>query len=91
MPFYSIHYILANREAGTSALLLCGKCGRRVDWRPGTQDRDELPLQLRCDHCLTQCAEFLTEEDRDAELQTIEERARMINSDIRIDASQTAT
>jgi hypothetical protein len=67
-------------------MLLCGKCERRANWHPGSVDNDELPIQLRCDHCLTQCAEFLTEEDRDGELQRIEERARMINSDLRTDA-----
>jgi len=85
MPIYSLTYILPNTERGEGARLLCNKCGSQPSWHQGAADRPDLPIQLRCDQCLNECAEFVTEEARDAELEQMRERAVLLNMSIRTD------
>lgn len=60
MPFYSVTYILPNAERNEPARFLCNKCFAEPIWHRGVAERPDLPIQLRCDVCLDQCAEFLT-------------------------------
>lgn len=85
MPFYSLTYILPNADRGERSRMLCNKCGAEPSWHRGAANRPDLPIQLRCDQCFNQCAEFLTEETRDAELAQLHERALVLNEAVRIE------
>jgi hypothetical protein len=85
MPFYSLHYILSKQDLPAPGIILCGRCGQRPNWHSGAANRPDLPIQLRCDYCMNQCAEFLTEEARDAELKELDKRARAMNTDLHFD------
>jgi hypothetical protein len=90
MPFYSITFIVANETRGIRAQLLCGKCRSVPNWHSGAADKSDLPIQLLCDECHTQCAEFLTYEQRDLELQELEERARTFVGQVKIERPKLA-
>lgn len=90
MPFYSITYVISNQGETQNSIILCGRCRQRATWYPGSVDTPDMPIQLRCDNCLNQCAEFSTEEARDEELRKLEERARAMNSDLYIDQPNRA-
>jgi hypothetical protein len=85
MPFYSVTYILPNAERGEGARFICNRCGGVPSWHRGAADQPDLPIQLRCDACLNQCAEFLTEELRDKEIAELHERAVSANSQLHIE------
>jgi hypothetical protein len=85
MPFYSVTYILPNEARNEHARFICNKCGSEPAWHRGAADRPDLPIQLRCDTCFNQCAEFLTEELKDKEIAEIHERAELLNTPLRVE------
>jgi hypothetical protein len=85
MPFYSVTYILRNEERCEPARFLCNKCGSEPTWHSGAADRPDLPIQLRCDACFSQCAEFLTEELKNEEIAEIHRRALLLNAPLRFE------
>lgn len=85
MPFYSVSYILPNEERGEPARFVCNKCGSEPTWHRGAADRADLPIQLRCDGCFNQCAEFLTEELKNEEIAEIHRRALLLNTPLRFE------
>ena len=85
MPFYSVTYILPNAERNEPARFLCNKCGTEPTWHRGVADRPDLPIQLRCDACLNQCAEFLTEELKGEEIEEVHRRALSLNVPLRFE------
>jgi hypothetical protein len=82
MPFYQVIYVLPNQATGFRGGFRCQVCGSEPAWHSGAANKADMPIQLRCDNCLTQCAEFLTEEDRSREIAAIHERAIAYNHDV---------
>jgi hypothetical protein len=82
MPFYQVIYLLPKADAEFRGGFRCQVCGAEPTWHPGVADRPDLPIQLRCDNCLTQCAEFTTTQERDREIAELHEKAVAYNHDI---------
>ena len=88
MPLYHLIVFAPNKENGTPARLVCPECGSEPTWHSGRADMPDLPIQLRCDTCLLQCAEFLTTQDRDQEIAAVIERASILSQPIKYDQSK---
>ena len=85
MPFYHLLVLASNRVDGTPARLVCPECGAEPTLHSGRADMPDLPIQLRCDRCLLQCADFLTTEERDREIAAVIEQAETVNGPITLD------
>lgn len=83
MPLYHLTYLLA-RGVGQEGRLICNRCGADLHWHSGAPNKAEMPIQLCCDECLMQCAEFLTTEEKNDELARLHKRAVELNAPVRI-------
>jgi hypothetical protein len=86
MPFRRVTYLLPDEPRGLPARFICSKCNTAPSWHTGAANTADLPIQLRCDRCFEQCAEFLTTGHRDKEIAELHQRAVEINGPISFNA-----